>query len=810
MKRLLRIVRNTALIGLAIGGIGLGYIWINKDAIVAKSVAIMNGKLAVPVDVGQVDLEIFKDFPRVSLALDRVAIKGDQGGQPSWAELEQIRLALNPWQLLRGNYTFDKVTLAGGKIYAETNANGSLNWDRLLKPAEDQESVPLEIKSLDLVAVDLQYRDKAEGWDVSGWVEKIGIGLRYENGSTNLKIRGGIEQLFAHYVEENKTWCKDGRLKGTFDVYVGEEHWSITSASAKFGGQDFAATITDEHLAVSGSNVRVDQVLSAVSVELPDAIELNNIIAGFAWEGDWELEDWTLALEKLSGDATYVEGNLPLTGVEASGQITWGKEKAIEIDRWKFNTPTGKISGNLSIKGKQPVLETTMSGAGNLSDLFRLASIDLLDNPLGFYKGESLHLTQPLGSWDQMGVSAIGTVEGNIALENCSFGITGSTIEFSKVEATLRFDKSDVIVERCFLQAGENAAVLEGKVINGLAFDQRPKALLEMESPVLNIDPLLFWEFEDSESSDDWGFDFAIKLDVQACDLGDFHAETLTGTVYNSGTKILGKEFNLYAVDGMFSGNWALADEAGGSRLWTKLEAHSIAIDKLMRSFNNFDLEDLDASMLKGLATISATTTLHFDHDWEVITNATQLTAAYSLRNGVLQNYPPLDELSGFIDKSELARIEIPLLQGTIAMNGDTIFIPPTDVQNSAINLTIEGWQTLDEDIDYRIALGLKDLALRGKNSNRDLGDWIAEAENNAQPKLQLKVACTLEDPCISLDRNAVRKSWKEGLQQEKEDLRNIFTKPDENDTQDNRNKGEYQFIWEDDTLSAGNGLHLR
>jgi hypothetical protein len=97
-------------------------------------------------------------------------------------------------------------------------------------------------------------------------------------------------------------------------------------------------------------------------------------------------------------------------------------------------------------------------------------------------------------------------------------------------------------------------------------------------------------------------------------------------------------------------------------------------------------------------------------------------------------------------------------------------------------------------------------LALRGKNSNRDLGNWISEAENENQPYIRLIVGCNLEDVCISLDKARISQSFKETLKQEKQDFINIFKPIPEEEKkpfQETPSSGTFELVWPEDSLSA-------
>jgi hypothetical protein len=57
---------------------------------------------------------------------------------------------------------------------------------------------------------------------------------------------------------------------------------------------------------------------------------------------------------------------------------------------------------------------------------------------------------------------------------------------------------------------------------------------------------------------------------------------------------------------------------------------------------------------------------------------------------------------------------------------------------------------------------------------------------------------------CISLDRERINRSFKEALQQEREDLKNIFKKPEESTTEPTPGSGTFELLWpEQDSLEV-------
>ena len=790
--RILGYVLTAIIILLSAGG---AYLWMNKDRIIAGGIEKINTQLRAPVSVGTVDLDLFSGFPRVRIALDQVRIENSLGGATPLLEVQRVGLGMNLLEVLRGTYTIEELVLEEGTLALEESTAGS-NWD--LFQSNEEQADPLALDHVILQHMAISYRSAPKEIDYSGYAQQLIISGSID-ATTQLRIKGELQNNSVDF--ERERWCQELDLEGTLDLTMDNDSWSVQTQRTHLQGIPTEGTITHQSIALSTRSSDLSVLLPKLPFLLIDGVTVEKLVAPLTWSGSYD--KWTLGLDVQDASLAYNEIAAP----KIQGQLTleWGDSPALHMDGLLLQTQTGELNGSLALEGQQPTLQVQVSGGSNLSELFQFVEVETLENPMGFWQGEDLTYSQRFKSWSDFSPSSDPDFGGTIHLTKVAFGLAESNIEFEKVEADLVVANGNIRLERCYAQSGMNNVVASGNVLN--VFGGRPQVKLDVESPTIVVDPILYWEFEDDgESNDDYGFDFEVNLDIDALTLGEFEGTDLRCVVYNRGTKILGRDMVIQACSGQFSGNWALAEEAGGSRFWSRARCESIELDELLQSFDSFDIDDLDESNLKGTATADLEMTFHFDHNWEVRSERTAVDANAQVRNGRLTQYKPLEELSAFIDRGELADISFPYLQGPFYVRGDTLFIPETEVKNSAINLWVNGWQNMKDDaISYSIKLGLKDLALRGRNSNRDLGSWVSEAENDKQPYLRLLVGCDLEDPCISLDRQRIKSSIKQSIQKEKEDLRTLFKK-DEDEPKDDPSSGTFELLWpEQDSLRVRN-----
>ena len=795
MKRALIFIGYFALILMLVVAGGAGYLYYNQDKIISGGISKLNEQLKAPVEVSTIELDLFSGFPRVRIVLNAVTIADPFGNQKPLVKAEKVGLGMNVLEVIRGTYTIEELAVSTGEIHLTRSSRGD-NWDLL--NTTDSSNADINLRYFEAIDVNVTYDNVFDKSYYSSSINTLyasglignrtELSLKVDLAATNATLAGEI-------------FLVNAPIAGSIELIIDQE-WALSTSDLTLDGARINLDLNQDGGKISAVQTDIPKALSYVPLfEIPDEIEINGLRADWGWAGTWD--QWVLDFDTKNTTLNY--NGIAVPSLSCKGQWRWGSVPELSIPSLALETNTGEITGTLELKGNAPTLYTHLEGGSNLSELFDFIETDLLVNPMGFWKGDHISLTQGFRSWEDFTPVGSPIFKGDISLFEGAFALAGSNISFEKVEAELGIDGRNVQIDRCFLQSGENTAVVTGTIYNALEASGYPKVVLSLESPTISIDPLLYWEFEDDELDEETSFDYSVAVKVDHVKLGDFNGANLVGTVYNRGNWIIGDAMRIDGCDGTLGGNWALYEVGSDNVLKGDVFVQSIKLDQLLASFNSFDIEDLNASNLLGEASATATVSLAFDSEWEQHSTKTDIKGEGAIKGGTLQNYVPLQELSAFIDKGELDKIEFPYLASTFRVHGDTLLLPEMEVKNSALNLWVNGWQNLEtDDLRYSVRLGLKDLAMRGKNSNRDLGNWIGEAENENQPYVRLIVGCNLDDVCISLDRERINRSFKEALQQEREDLKNIFKKPEESTTEPTPGSGTFELLWpEQDSLEV-------
>ncbi|PSL46801.1 AsmA-like protein [Chitinophaga niastensis] len=131
-KKILKIVAITIVV-LLLAAIAIPYFF--KDKIVAKVKTELNKRLTAKVDFKDVDISLFRHFPRLAVGLEELQVigTGDFAGDTLLA-VKQIDVALNLMSVIKGDkMDIYNIALIQPRIHAIVNKNGAANWN-ITKP----------------------------------------------------------------------------------------------------------------------------------------------------------------------------------------------------------------------------------------------------------------------------------------------------------------------------------------------------------------------------------------------------------------------------------------------------------------------------------------------------------------------------------------------------------------------------------------------------------------------------------------------------------------------------------------------------
>ena len=190
----------------------------------------------------------------------------------------------------------------------------------------------------------------------------------------------------------------------------------------------------------------------------------------------------------------------------------------------------------------------------------------------------------------------------------------------------------------------------------------------------------------------------------------------------------------MQSMEGIVRGSFGMVQDNEKS-IFSNVDAdlYNLDIRQFFDAFNNFGQKQLTHEHLKG--TISGTTVFssRFDSTFSILPETILGESDIIIRDGELNNFAPIMDLSRFVDLEELQNIRFNTLENTIMIKDRQVIIPVMDIKSNAMDLTASGMHGFNNQYEYRLMLKLSQLlygkARRSKNSEF----VIAEDENDTR-----------------------------------------------------------------------------
>ena len=202
-----------------------------------------------------------------------------------------------------------------------------------------------------------------------------------------------------------------------------------------------------------------------------------------------------------------------------------------------------------------------------------------------------------------------------------------------------------------------------------------------------------------------------------------------------------------------------------------------IDVNKAFISFRNFGQDFLKAENIAG--TLSGTLSILLPMDSLLNAQIKELTAEgkYQLMNGALINFEPVKQLSKFIKLSELENIHFEKLENDFYIRNNFLYIPQMDVKSSAVDLSVTGKHSFNNDYEYHVKMLLSEILSKkrkkNKSSNTEFG--VVEDDGLGRTSLLLKIVNKGDDVKVGFDFRAAEKKVINDIKSERQSIKNIL-----------------------------------
>lgn len=811
-----------AVLTAALGGLA-GYVYTHQDELKAQMLGAVNERLNSPVQIGGLEVDLWGQFPDVSLRFDRVLIPDPQIPTDSLAYAASVYAQFDLFKAIRGTYILQRITLSDGRLKLRWNKDGTNNYG-IFK--EDSSETAQAAVQLDGVTI-LNTKITLSGHGNPPWSQTL-IAER-------VRARGKLDaDAFAAELDW-ELWvpnlaARPIRIEGEAEMNGSDGVFAVPRGALNVAGWplDLNGELRNGQgqWNLSADDLDVAKVIALIPAALlpdPETLQLEGKVSLTA------KAITTTQGSRLVADATWTNGGLTsgafnFSGISAqihadNGAQARAASTVLSIDIKEAQSTEGQVTGRLTLANLDaPDLEFAGNATVGIAEFLRWISISTWDEATGSARG-TLGFKQHYASLEDLGSQGVwgGMWSGTLALSPGRWRPQGNTMALEVRGGELDLLGQDLGLRSLKIAVGQSDATVSGRIRNalndlGMAHD------LQVTSQQLNAGQLAdsevwngLWTGPADPNDPEFNDPYRVELRAGRVHYEDLHLSNVQSLIVGRG---LNFSFQNTAADlggGQIRGrgDWTAAQPDGG-HLSTQLQFARVRLSTLLREVNNFNQTSITASNVDGVLDATAAIQLDFDKNYDWVPSSLIAEIQFNLEGGRLRDISALQQLARFAEVEDLKDVRFAPVRNTIYISQQRVLIPEMLLENNALQLKVAGTHGFDQVVDYRFQLQLREL-LGGKKPkrSRDLDAYITEESTRGPVWVPIRATGPIDKLSIKLDGQTLKQDVKTSVTQDwnkqASEVKNAV-KPTE--YQSVAPEKKYQFEWDDSDTGTSRSIN--
>ncbi|MBC7921017.1 MAG: hypothetical protein H7Z75_07975 [Ferruginibacter sp.] len=752
----------------------------NQDRIIAFFVQQVNQRLKTEVRIGKISLSLFEKFPQLAIKLDRVRITGTRKGDARpMATAEKLYGTLDLRDLWSGRYVVNQIYLENAAVLLATDAKGNPNFDILQRndrPAgESAEESAFDLKRILLKNVNVRYERDGPSKEVYEAVAHDAVArFGTRGGEMDIGLDGSFTTRQLRLGKQN--YFRDKRLTlhsqlhyrpAQRELTVQPSTLTINEARFTLQGRWRDAEPTDRRSNLSSQvdlQIRSDQtdVQTLLSL-LPEATarKLGNyrsqgdLFFNATVKGDLGRRAFPRVEVRFGcQNATFVHPgsgkrvkNVFLAGTYSNGRSQSAVTSSLSLKNLRGSLDGRGFGGNFTVNNfLNPTLAFNLRGSAEAGSLLAFYPVENLERA----KGELAWQISFEGKTSDLKTDRLAQyvrTSGELTVRDLQFKLRGVDLAFDRFNGNFQFRKSDLRIRGFSGRAGSSDFRLDGYFKNIVAYllikGQDLGVEADFASHLLNFDELLTTRSSNPKaaeqhsagrhsagrhsagrhSAEPYRFDLSPRLSLNLnCRVDQlrfrrFRARNARGQVVMRDQVARLSDLALQMAGGTVALE-ATVDGRQNNRLAVQTQARleRIAVDSAFYTFENFGQTFIQDRHLKGQLSSRIRASLVFNDRLDLLAPLAKADLETSVLDGELNQFSPMQKLSFFLRRRELANIRFSELKNSLHIENRTVTIPEMEIRSNVSNIAVFGTHTFDQVMDYHLRFPLSNLARPDKD----------------------------------------------------------------------------------------------
>lgn len=820
-----------------------------QDEIKAYAITELNRHLNTKVEVKNMEVSMFYDFPNTSLGFEHVLIRDafeNVSSQDTLLYAQELYFHFNVMDLWRGNYTVKSASIHRGQFNLKTTNTGDVNYN-IIKPNSDtiesEENFNFLLDKFKVEQMNFSLLNQSTNQDYQIHIENgIAHGdfasRKYElTADADVEIQRLKSGSLA--LIKDKTAVLDAALDIDMEALsyqFKKGNLSIDEMLFDITGNIDSASID---LAVTGNNIDVGQLVNSIfpaddignrAYVGEGLVDFQGIISGPISRTSMPSIEADFAVK--NGAILESKSQLKIHDINLVGSYANTFENRIESLRFKsFDLKLLKsyLSGNGTIANfVQPTFNTKAKGDLDLNafnQFFGFTGVEELAGRLKFNLTGEVQFFDPEYRKDKFKILASN---GQITMQNVIYKGENSDLRFKNISGDLVINNKDAAAKGLTIQTAQSDVVINGAMKNFLSYIDGTGNLgliATVESNKINLDEFIGTPKEENNGplsmfqlpSD---LNLNIELDVNQLNWENHQFQNVAGQLLFANRKVTINGLTLNTLGGNVKGGISLINLLeNGNIIDGSLKYNSINVKQLFAEWKNFNQESITDRHLSGVVSGQIDLVLLFNPYFSIVEDQIIAVSDIKITNGELNNLETMRAITDYmrsnkglklmlnkhIDKFEdkLMHLKFSELNNKIEIKERRITIPKMTIKTNALDVNLFGWHDFDNNIEYHFSFRFRELKTRPTAT-----EFGTIEDDGLGLVIYLTMSGSIDDPVFNLDSDARKNDIKENIANEKSNMKSmlktefgIFKKDSTIKTIQKDNTKEVEFIFYDDDI---------
>lgn len=774
LKKILKVVLIVVAM-LIVAAIAIPYFF--KDKIMAIVKTELNKQLAAKVDFRDVDISLFRHFPRLAVGLEELQIiniapfEGD-----TLLAVKKIDAALNLMSVIRGDkMDIYNVTLQQPRIYAVINKNGDVNWN-ITKPdtaqgPADTASRPFSL-SLERYAIEdgrISYDDRQGNMQLL--IENLqhqGKGDFTQDLFTLQTSTRADAVTFRYGVVP---YLSNAETKIDADIQIDNKTGTYTFRNGKAWLNNLELALQGFFRLVNDSTYGMDISFKAPSTQFRDLLSLVPAIYkqdfskiktegtaafdGFV-KGTYspkQMPAFGLHLAVKNGFFQYPDLPKPVKNIQLSLNVSNpdGVPDHTIVDMPAGHLEMDNTPLDLRLLVKTPVSDLYVDGAakGKL-DLSKITQFMKLE------PGTKLSGLLDADITAKGNMSAIEKQQyerfyaaGTLLVNNLLYSSKDYPDGIKVNDLSLRFNPRNVTVERFNGQYLGTNFQANGSVNNLLAYMFKNAPLdgnLYVKADEVNLDKWMGTTgatTEKSPADTATAAPFAVPANLNMglqAQVNKVHYDKLDLTNLTGNLQIKDETVTLQQVKGNalqgsmeVSGSYSTRSSRQNPDINLTYNVQDLDVQQTFNAFNTVQKLMPIGQFLSGKINSQMSVQGKLGKDMTPVLSSLNGDGNLLLIQGFLKKFAPIDQLAGQLNLSQLKDLSLRDIKSYFSFENGRVKVNPFRVKVNNVNMLVGGSHGFDQSLEYTLQLALP-RSIMGNQANALVDNLVSQAANKGIP----------------------------------------------------------------------------